>query len=212
MPVSSSSKDTCPAACPLMGSGCYGESGPVSIFWRKVDRNELKHTWGHFLGKVAGLFPTTLWRHNQVGDLPHIDQEIDIQKAMELAQANRGKRGFTFTHHEVMGSRHNRDVIKFMNESGFTVNLSADSLEEADAKASLGIAPVSVILPKSPPWPDTTPQGRKILVCLNVTHHLTCLQCKLCQVATRKTIIGFPAHGTGWRKAQNVFFGEGTEK
>jgi hypothetical protein len=31
IPVSTSSKATCPATCPFMGNGCYAASGPLAI-------------------------------------------------------------------------------------------------------------------------------------------------------------------------------------
>ena len=205
IPVSSSSSETCPDSCPLQGNGCYGETGPISFHWKTVNRKERGKPWYLFLHEIMSLFPGTLWRHNQVGDLPHINQSIDEIKAVELTNANYRRKGFTFSHHEVLHSVHNQRVIKEMNGKGFAVNLSADTLEDADRKAALNIGPVVTILAKSPPWPSKTPGGRPILVCLNVTHKLTCAQCKLCQIVGRKSIIGFPAHGTRWKKAEEVF-------
>lgn len=204
MPVSSSPSITCPSKCPLKDHGCYGEYGPVFFHWQKVNDGNRGMPWEEFIGVVTDLFPGTLWRHNQVGDLPHDQDEIDEEKAIQLVLANIGKRGFTYTHHDVLHSSHNRKIIRMMNDSGFTVNLSADSIDEADAKARLSIGPVVTMLPKEPPWPRETPGGRKIVVCLNVSMNITCLQCGLCQVASRRSIVGFPVHGTGWRKAQHI--------
>ena len=36
IPVSTTSGDTCPNACPLKGSGCYAKSGPLGMHWQKV--------------------------------------------------------------------------------------------------------------------------------------------------------------------------------
>jgi len=212
MPVSSSPKVPCPDICKLNDHGCYGETGPISFHWNKINKGERGLPWNQFLKKVSSLFPNTLWRHNQVGDLPHNDQEIDEEKAIQLTKANHGRKGFAFSHHDVLGSKHNQGVIKAMNKGGFTVNLSADTMKEADQKAELDIGPVSVLLPKKPPWPKKTPVGRPVLVCLNITHELTCMQCKLCQIANRKSIIGFPAHGTRWKKAEQVYRDEEKER
>ena len=101
---------------------------------------------------------------------------------------------------------HNSQAIRRANEAGFTINLSADTLEEADRKAETGVGPVVVIMPADPAeWPKQTPGGRTIVPCLHTTKGLQCTQCGLCAVAGRKSIVGFAAHGTGKRKAQQVF-------
>lgn len=209
MPVSTSSRDTCPVSCALYECGCYGEQGPISIHWNKVNAGDRGVSWNEFLESITNLPAGTLWRHNQVGDLPHIDQEIDREKAEALVASNRGRRGFTFTHHDVLRSEHNRRIIRAMNKGGFTVNLSADSLSDVDLKVALKIGPVVTILPKDPPWPGMTPAGHRIVLCLNVSHKLTCLQCGLCQVFPRRSIIGFPVHGSRWKLAEGVYHMKG---
>lgn len=206
IPVSTSPSSTCPSACPLLGQGCYGEAGPIVLHRNNVNSGNRGMTWEMFLNSISELLPGTLWRHNQVGDLPHVNDRIDREKAEALTAANKGRKGFTFSHHDVLGSRHNREVIRSMNEGGFVVNLSADDLSDADAKAALDIGPVVTLLPKEPPWPKETPGGRRIMVCLNITHHLTCMQCRLCQASPRKSIVGFPVHGNRWKKAESVYF------
>lgn len=121
----------------------------------------------------------------------------------DLVYANRGKRGFTFTHKT---SPRNFDAIRQANLAGFTINLSADTLEEADGfyeassrKSELYFTkagPVAVVLPHdAPDEGNVTPGGRRIVVCPAQTHGMTCVECKLCATPFRKTIIGFRAHG-----------------
>ncbi len=40
-----------------------------------------------------------------------------------------------------------------------------------------------------------TPDGNLVVICPNTTDNVTCKDCGLYQIATRKTIVGFPAHG-----------------
>lgn len=68
-----------------------------------------------------------------------------------LAMANRGRRGFTYTHYPPTPC--NQAAILNANRLGFTVNLSAETLAQADAYADLGIAPVVVVLPQESPSP-----------------------------------------------------------
>jgi hypothetical protein len=153
-----------------------------------------------------------LWRHNVSGDLPHTEQIIDWIALFDIMQANQGKHGFTYTHHRVIGSdivaSENRDSIARANMVGFTINLSADTLAQADALKALNIGPVVCIVPENHPQHSTTPAGNPIVICPAVTRDdVTCASCGLCAVATRRSIIGFPVHGTGKRKADNVFKG-----
>jgi hypothetical protein len=206
IPVSMSEKSTCPNACPLKGSGCYAESGHVNIHWQKISKGERGKVWGEFCADVASLPKGQLWRMNVAGDLPSIDAEnIDAVALALLVKANKGKQGFTYTHYNPFKGG-NYAAIKNANNQGFTINLSADNLEEADQLKSLGIAPVVTILPSDAEKVTITPAGNQVVVCPAVQNpSITCATCGVCAVAIRRTIIGFPVHGTSKAKAQKVF-------
>ena len=70
------------------------------------------------------------------------------------------------------------------------MNLSANDLDHADELAKHGL-PVAVVVDKHT---TKTPDGRPVAMCLSQTKGLTCKQCKLCSVNTRKTIVGFLKH------------------
>jgi hypothetical protein len=150
-----------------------------------------------------------LWRMNQAGDLPGEGDKIDGVALASITLRNHWShaRGFTYTHKPVLGdsrtARNNRHLIARANEGGFTVNLSADNLADADAKADLGIAPVAVVLP-SDSQGATTPKGRKVVVCPAISGKAAnCMACGLCH-RQRKVIVGFPAHGAAKRKATAI--------
>lgn len=86
----------------------------------------------------------TLWRHNQAGDLPGENDTIDLVALAQLAEANVGKRGFTYTHKPMTAD--NAAAVKQANARGFTINLSADNLSEADDLAEMQVGPVVVVL------------------------------------------------------------------
>jgi hypothetical protein len=200
IPVTTSARETCPSACPLKGNGCYAESGPLALHWRKVTTATTAAT----LAAIAALPKGTLWRHNQAGDLAGTGDTIDVAALAALVSANNGKRGFTYTH-KPTDSPNNRDAIAHANANGFTVNLSADTLTEADELASLGIGPVVVVVTRDAPERLATPQGRRVVVCPAQTRDdVTCQSCQLCARATRDVIVGFRAHGAGARKAEAV--------
>ena len=71
IPVSTTSRDSCPDTCPLKnGGGCYAGSGPLSLHWDKVgtDRGVSLES---FCDTIRALPKGQVWRHNQAGDLPH---------------------------------------------------------------------------------------------------------------------------------------------
>lgn len=207
IPVSTTSNDTCPDVCPLKnGGGCYAEYGNVLLHWRKVNVGERGTNWAEFCSKIAALPDGQLWRHNQAGDLPGINNSIDMDAMHQLMAANMGKRGFTFTHKPMLGDNSaNRNIVAASNLLGFTINLSGNNIAHADELKALDIAPVVCILPQDAPHKQVTPAGNIVIVCPAQTHDdVTCENCQLCARATRPTIIGFLAHGIGAKKVINI--------
>jgi hypothetical protein len=43
MPVSTTSRNTCPDASPLKAGGCYANGGPLSIMWNAIEQGD---SWG----------------------------------------------------------------------------------------------------------------------------------------------------------------------
>ena len=220
IPVSTSPEETCPPSCPLKGKGCYADGGPLRIHWNKVSSGERGVEYTDFCNEIKALPPGQLWRHNQCGDLcsvangiamgpygieengpPKPDEYRIIDKSLlgRLVNANKGKRGFTYTHYLVTGDKSaaiwNRNTIRSAMKGGFVINLSADSISEADRMVELDIAPVTVTLPSDAEQTIITPKGRKIIMCPVAADKLpSCAVCGLC-AKNRKAIIGFPAHG-----------------
>lgn len=198
IPVSTSHKDTCPDACPLKAKGCYASGGPSNIHWKAVTEGKRGTDWEQFLLQVRAIRKGSLWRHNQAGDLPGYGDTIDGAKLMELAQANKGRKGFTYTHYDPIANGMNAVHIKGANALGFTINLSGNNMAHADELKALNIAPVVVIMPMADENPKVryTPQGNKVVRCpAEYNDKVSCATCGLCQVAERDYIIGFTAHG-----------------
>ena len=201
IPVSTTSAASCPSVCPFKSSGCYADGGPLAIHWREITNGCRGTDWNTFCDQIAALPAGQLWRHNQAGDLPRIGAKIDKRKLIGLVKANRGRRGFTYTHHD-MGVEVNRNLVRFANQAGFAINLSGNNLAHADRLADYQIGPVTVVLPADVTENCRTPAGRRVVICPAVQRdNVSCATCKLCARADRETIIGFPAHGSGKRKA-----------
>ena len=204
IPVSTTTYETCPDACIFKDGPCYANFGPLLMFWQKVTNHQEGTGWYDFLTKVTNLKIGTFWRHNQAGDLPSKDRvHIDETALDELVQANDGKRGFTYTHYNVVNLANNQRIVRNANRDGFTINLSANNLKHADQLIDTQCGPVVVVLPMTVSGPEqiTTPNGNKVVVCpATYRDDVTCKSCQLCQ-RQRDVIVGFPAHGTSKLKA-----------
>ena len=218
IPVTTSSKNTCPESCQLKGNGCYAEAGHVNFHWQKVSKGERGLSFDDALDTIKALPSSSLVRHNQAGDLPGVGDVLLADENIRLAAAltYKHKRPFSYTHYLVLGdsttAEVNRGIIKHINHKGFVVNLSANNLTEADLMADLAIAPVVTILPIDAGKGAITPKGRKVITCpATYKEGVTCASCKLCaeqrllKNGKERVIIGFPAHGVAKKKAEKVF-------
>lgn len=203
IPVSTTEEESCPKECPLKGTDCYARFGPLGMHWKKVLPGMRGDNWTAFCKRVKKFVVDQLWRHNQAGDLPQNRVgTVHKTKLRQLMNAAKHTKGWTYTHYDPTIA-HNREAIESANKVGkFTINLSADSLTEADEYYKMGIAPVTVILPRdAPERGNVTPGGLPIVTCPAQTHEsMTCANCKLCQVKNRKSIVGFLAHGTAAKR------------
>lgn len=192
IPVSTTTRATCPVDCG-MRDACYAASGPLALHWAAVTSGARGTDWQSFAQSIAALPDGQLWRHNQAGDLPGDGHTIDAAALGELVSANRGRRGFTYTHYRDAQSL---DWIRHANDWGFTVNLSANSLRDADTLADTGAGPVVCVLPSDATQNTRTPAGRRVVVCpATQRDDVSCATCQLC-ARKRDVIVGFPGHGT----------------
>lgn len=207
IPVSTTDKASCAPSCPFKGKGCYAEGGPLAIHWAKLSNGTMPTAmgWDALCDSVKALPEGQLWRHNQAGDLPHDGGVIDRRKVEDLYFANVGRKGFTYTHHD-MTITANANTVFDANRAGFTVNVSANTLAHADELVDLEIGPVVAVLPADHDHMEKTftPKGRRVVTCpATYREGVSCASCALCAIADRKVIVGFPAHGAR-KKAANA--------
>lgn len=205
MPASYQSADTCPDSCALKDGVCYAEFSHVGLHWRKVNSGQYGEPFAGFLSKVRALPRRILWRYAVAGDLPGHGERINAKQLRALVSANGRRRGFTFSHKPLTAK--NRALIEHANANGFTINISADNPAQADRIADLQIgAPLVTVLPVHPGIVPAknyrTPAGRLIVTCPAVLHkQIQCINCGLCALPARPYLIGFPVHGSGFKKA-----------
>ena len=201
IPVSTTAKESCPNTCPFKKNGCYADGGPLALHWSAVSSGKRGYSWDEFCADIAALPDGQLWRHNQAGDLCSDGTIIDDVALVQLVRANKGKRGFTYTHHNPENP-FNRASIQWANLHGFTVNLSANNLAHADQLSRHHIGPVVIVVGEDHPEKSETPEGRRVVVCPEQTGKApNCAECGLCQKRDRGVIVAFRAHGVSKRKA-----------
>ena len=197
IPTTYSERKTCPPSCGLYRSGgCYAEDYYTSLNWNKVPQRGVDiDTLAQYIESIP---MGGLWRHNIAGDLPGDGERIDTLALGKIVAANQGKRGFTYTHKK---SKSAIRAVQWANKHGFTINLSADNVSEADQLAAHGV-PIVVVVPMDSPAAFNTPGGNPVRICPAQLHDdVTCASCGVCQIRDRKHIVGFLAHGTRARKA-----------
>ena len=153
MPTSYSPRQTCPSSCTLKNNGCYGDNFPIRLHWNRYSEDN-NDNWSEFVKQVSYFRKHNrqgLWRHNVVGDLSTKKNKIDSKKLKQLVKANRGGKVICYTHHHTILSgkkrklsEHNLNLIRYANNKGFTINLSADTLEQADILSDTKI-PTTVV-------------------------------------------------------------------
>jgi hypothetical protein len=199
--VSTSSRATCSPSCPFFQNGCYAESGPLLLHWRKVTEGLRGVTFSEFLSSLLSLESGRLFRHNQAGDLPHTAGRISRAFVKSMVASVRHLKAFTYTHHDIKLGE-NLQLLKYANRNGFTINLSTESETAADDAIAAGLPAVMVANSDEERTTWHTPAGNTVLVCPAQRSDITtCADCKLCHHRGRRVVIAFLAHGTGKRKA-----------
>lgn len=190
IPTTYNERSSCPPSCTHYRTTCYAEGYHTAMAWKRADKGATVPELAAFIRELP---EGQLWRHAVAGDLWGEGETVDAAALGEIVAANRGRRGFTYSHKKTP------EAIKWIrhaNAWGFTVNLSADDAGEADTLAELNAGPVVCVVPMDTPNNTTTPAGRQITICpAQTVDYMTCAVCQLCQKADRRAIVGFRAHG-----------------
>jgi hypothetical protein len=204
IPTTTTERASCPTTCPFYDKGCYAKYGKQVMHWRKVSNAERGVSWDQFTKLVHKLAKGQLWRHNVAGDLPHNDGNIDYLQLRQLIDANKGRKGYTYTHHIL--NDHNVIAIQNSNALGFTVNASCESVDDADrVMTEYNLPAVAVVSSEKTDRFYKTESGRKVITCPATIHEsVTCATCGLCQIADRQFIVAFPAHGVAKKTVNQI--------
>jgi hypothetical protein len=209
--VLTSSFYTCPDTCPFKRNGCYADGGPLRIHWDKVTEGNRGVTFTTLLDVLRNSGDGQIIRLFQAGDLPGINNNINLKDTIRLTKALKNWKAYGFTH-KPPGLRYNSEAIRHCNDNGICINLSANNLTHADKLMDLGIGPVSVTLPKDLLLKKVkTPNKHKVVICPATIagKTITCSTCggkagPICSQINRKFIVGFPAHGSCINKVSKI--------
>ena len=207
IPVTNSSRDTCPPACPLKGdAGCYDEAlFWTRLNWDKVDNGERGGSWDDLLDHIRALPAGQLWRHNVAGDLPPSgENRIHVAKLHQLIKANEGRKGFTYTHYPMTLT--NSGLVRFSNLHGFTINASADTEREAVHLYRRELPTVSLVSAskRGEHWRKFNRDGVQFVRCPAEYLETDCKACQLCQRSDRRCVVGFTPHGSNKNSAEII--------
>ena len=201
IPVTTTERASCPSTCPFYDKGCYAKSGPLALHWAKVSNGERGTDWQGLCDFIKALPDGQIWRHNQAGDLPHKNGIIDLELLGQLVRANHGRKGYTYTHHDLNAGK-NTWGIATANQLGFTVNVSTESKADAVAAYNKRLPTVVVVPTDHPDYVEH--DGVKFVTCPSQTKGLSCADCKLCANAKRSCVVMFKAHGNAKRHVSDI--------
>jgi hypothetical protein len=165
-------------------------------------------TASEFFRLIAALPPAQFFRHNQAGDLPHTRGRISRRFLRGLIGANRGRRGYTYSHHD-LALGENLALIRQANRQGFTINVSTETEAAADRAVAAGLPAVVAVPSTETRTAWDTPAGNRVVVCPAQREGSTvdCATCQLCYQRPAGLIVAFLAHGTSKAKANAAIAG-----
>ncbi len=195
--VSSTGWSSCPPDCGMKDE-CYAMKGyHTRLHGDAITRHERGVPPDQFIKQVAALRPGTMFRHNVGGDLWHQRGRIDRTLLKLLTQAVQHlSHAWTYTHHRP--DSWNQYAIRLANRTGFTVNVSTETLDDAIKYYRRGY-PVTCVIDGS----DTATfrhKGVPFKVCENQATNKTtqCCGCgngtPMCAIPDRDYIVAFIKH------------------
>ena len=188
---------TCPPDCPLMGEGCYAESGRVGITTRRLndaggDAIEVAHEEAAALDTLSGLLDLRL---HVVGDCATDEAARIVSGAAERFE----KRA---RHTDVWTYTHAWKDVKRESWGGVSVLASCHSETQVHEAMDKGYATCMTV--EEMPEKAYKRDGVTYIPCLEQTRDTPCVQCRLCfkdKVLRRKKLVVLFALHTSKKKA-----------
>ena len=207
MPVTYNSAATCPDSCIFKNNGCYASAGfHTRLNWQAVTDGKRGGSFKELLNNIKALPPLTFWRAHIAGDIPANDRgEVSEVYINKVSEANKGRRGYTYSHHDI-NIKNNSKLFKKANNKNFIINVSTESEQQADTAVNVHKLPAVMVVKSTEhrnAW--TTAGGNRVVVCPAQTAGRSCIDCQLCaDRPSPRLIIAFKAHGNAAKKINNI--------
>lgn len=181
---------TCPDTCPLMGSGCYGENNGVGgspTPFGHAARGDEDTDYTILRDALLACKAGDVIRVNVVGDYLNADGTPDFAYINVINEAaNRGVIVLAYTHAW-------RSLSPDLFVDAARPQASCDNPADVSAARAAGWS--TVIVDPDGRYPQAGDiGGTRAVICPNVTNGVKCIDCKLCAVQRKSTIV-FPVHG-----------------
>ena len=207
MPVTYNSAATCPDSCIFKNNGCYASQGYYTrMNWDKVTAGIRGGSFKELLNKIKALPASTLWRAHIAGDIPANERgEVSEVYINKVSEANKGRRGYTYTHHD-LNIKNNSKLFKKANNKNFIINVSCESEQQADTAVNVHKLPAVMVVKSTEQrkaW--TTAGGNRVIICPAQSAGRSCVDCRLCaDRPSPRLIIAFLAHGNAAKKINQI--------
>ena len=171
---------TCPTSCLLNRAGCYAQGRIEGIIerWRALSSI-------FDICRELDNLPAQLVRYGVTGDLPGNGEEIKHEEIDRLFRSLSRHTAIVYTHYR---EKPLAEALTLAAISGITLNVSCDTLSEAEKYQKLGFPTVVTV-------PLSFKERKGIVICPAQSQKgTTCATCRLC-ASERNSTIAFIAHG-----------------
>lgn len=200
------SQETCPPSCPLMGSGCYAEHGPMALHTRRVNASAIASPIKLAINEamaISRLPGDRKLRVHVVGDCRTPMAASIVGRAMMAYQRRGGYKAWTYTHAW-------RDV-PVANWQGAEVLASCENTAQVMEANALGYA-ACIVVPVHPTNKVHTLNGIKVIPCPQQfknedgTPRTSCARCGICMGISKSKglTVQFAVHGNKKQALQAI--------
>jgi hypothetical protein len=181
-------QSSCPTTCPLLGAGCYAESGRMALHTRRLAESsasvdELAREEADAIDTLSGRLPL---RIHVVGDSTTSSAARRVAASVRRYVKRHGSSAWGYTHAW-------RDVPASAWR-GVSMLASCESRADVDAAHARGYrAAIVVDEHRSDKRHDR--DGVDVIPCPEQTRGARCIDCRLCWDPPAGAVIAFAAHG-----------------
>jgi ferredoxin len=192
-------RDSCPASCPFKNAGCYAESGPLAMAWRRVSSGAAK---GDGVSRWTGVGASSLAATLDTlpiprGSMIRLGDAGDISFGAPYGVPDTLDRAVRRLIHRGV------DVIAYSHSQSpalpYWVNRSREGMDVHDAYYAYH-ASVSTYA-----TPEDIPDTSSIVRCpAEYRDDVTCDSCRLCAKTSRSSVVAFTVHGSSSARAREA--------